>query len=90
MYADATTIYYSSPSIKDINIAINANLEALRCWLEGNILSLNAVITQGLMIGSRYDFHSIDLPSTSKPDLSIGNEEIIMAALLGDLAVHHP
>ena len=43
MYADDTTIYYSSPSIDDINAAINADLEALRCWLEGNKLSLNVV-----------------------------------------------
>ena len=39
MYAVDTTIYYSSPSIDDINASINADLEALRCWLEGNKLS---------------------------------------------------
>ena len=30
MYVDDTTIYYSSPSMTDINSAINADLEALR------------------------------------------------------------
>ena len=30
MYADDTTTYYSSPSMNDINTAINADLEALR------------------------------------------------------------
>ena len=48
MHADDTTIYYSSPSMNDINTAINADLEALRGWLEGNKLSLNVVKTQGL------------------------------------------
>ena len=64
MYADDTTIYYSSPSIDDINAAINADLEALKCWLEGNKLSLNVVKTQGMIIGSRCKLQSINLPSS--------------------------
>ena len=78
MYADDTTIYYSSPSMNDINTAINADLEALRGWLEGNKLSLNVVKTQGMIIGTRRKLLSIDLPSSSKPDLNIGSEEITM------------
>ena len=78
MYADDTTIYYSSPSMNDINTAINADLEALRGWLEGNKLSLNVVKTQGMVIGSRCKLHSIDLPSSSRPDFNIGNEEVTM------------
>ena len=78
MYADDTTIYYSSPSMNDINTAINADLEALRGWLEGNKLSLNVVRTQGMIIGSRCKLLSIDLPSSSKPDLNVGSEEITM------------
>ena len=79
MYADDTTIYYSSPSMTDINTAINADLEALRGWLEGNKLSLNVVKTQGMIIGRRCKLLSLDLPSSSKPDLNIGSEEITMA-----------
>ena len=78
MYADDTTIYYSSPSVDDINTTINADLEALRCWFEGNKLSLNVVKTQGMIIGSRCKLHSIDVPSSSKPDFNIGSEEITM------------
>ena len=78
MYADDTTIYYSSPSMNDFNTATNADLEALRGWLEGNKLSLNVVKTQGMVIGSRCKLHSIDLPSSSTPDFNIGNEEITM------------
>ena len=79
IYADNTTIYYSSPSMNDINTAINADFEALRGWLEGNKLSLNVVKTQGMIMGSsRWKLHSIDLPSSSKPDLNIGGEEITM------------
>ena len=78
MYADDTTIYYSSPSMNNINTAINADLEALRGWLEGNKLSLNVVKNQGMIIGSRCKLLSLDLPSSSKPDLNIGSEVITM------------
>ena len=78
MYADDTTVYSSSPSMNDINTAINADLEALRGWLEGNKLSLNVVKTQGMVIGSRCKLHRIDLPSSSRPDFNIGNEEVTM------------
>ena len=79
MYADDTAIYYSSPSMNDINTSINADLKALRGWLEGNKLSLNVVKTHGMILGSRCKPLSIDLPSSSKPDLNIGNEKITMA-----------
>ena len=70
MYADDTTIYYSSPSMNDINTSINADLKALRGWLEGNKLSLNVVKSQGMIIGSRRKLHSIDLPSSSNLTLT--------------------
>ena len=78
MLTTPLSMYYSSPSMNDINTAINADLEALRGWLEGNKLSLNVVKTQGMIIGSRCKLHSINLPSSSKPDLNIGSEEITM------------
>ena len=78
MYADDTTIYYSSPSMNDINTSINADLEALRGWLAGNKLPLNVVKTQGMITGSRCKLLSIDLHSSSKPDPNIGSEEITM------------
>ena len=53
-------------------------LQYIRGWLEGNKLSLNVVKTQGMIISSRCKLHSIDLPSSSKPDLNIGGEEITM------------
>ena len=56
MYADDTTIYYSSSSMDDINTAINAGHEALRGWLEGNKLSLNVVKTQGMIMEAGASF----------------------------------
>ena len=45
MYADDTSIYYASESVSEINQAVNADLEALKGWLEGNKLSLNVAKT---------------------------------------------
>ena len=41
MYADDTSISYSSKSVDAINSAINDDLSYLKLWLEGNKLSLN-------------------------------------------------
>ena len=79
MYADDTTIYYSSPYSDDVNTAMNGDLEELRCWPKGKTLSLNIVKTQGMIIGSRSKLRSKDLPSSSKPDLNIGSEENTVA-----------
>ena len=53
MYADDTSIYYASESVSDINQAVNADLEALKGWLEGNKLSLNVAKTEAMIIGSK-------------------------------------
>ena len=41
MYADGTCLYHSFDSVDAMNQAINADLIALKDWLEGNKLSLN-------------------------------------------------
>ena len=53
MYADDSSIYFASNSISEINEAINADLAALKQWLQGNKLSLNVTKTEGMIIGSR-------------------------------------
>ena len=53
MYADDTSISYSSKSVDEINSAINDDLSNLKLWLEGNKLSLNVTKTQAMLIGSR-------------------------------------
>ena len=52
MYADDTSIYFASNSISEINEAINANLAALKLWLQGNKLSSNVAKTEAMIIGS--------------------------------------
>ena len=52
MYADDTSISYSSKSIAEINEAVNSDLKRLQLWLEGNKLSLNVAKTQSMILGS--------------------------------------
>ena len=53
MYADDTTISYSSNNIDDINDYLNRDLNCLKQWLQGNKLSLNVIKTQAMVVGSR-------------------------------------
>ena len=52
MYADDTSICFSSGLFDDINRAINEDLEDLKIWLKSNKLSLNVLKTQGMLIGT--------------------------------------
>ena len=51
MYADDTSISYSSSSLVDI--ALNSELNDLKLWLQGNKLSLNVLKTQAMVVGSQ-------------------------------------
>ena len=46
MYADDTSISYSSKSVDAINSAINNDLSNFKLWVEGNKLSINVSKTQ--------------------------------------------
>ena len=52
MYADDTSISYSSKSLAEINEAVNSDLKKLQIWLGGNKLSLNVAKTQSMIFGS--------------------------------------
>ena len=76
MYADDTSIYYSSKSISSINNAVNKDLQSLKSWLDENKLSLNVAKTQSILIGSRYRIRAVEQPDNQKPSLHIGDEAI--------------
>ena len=59
MYADDTSISYSSKNIEELNETLNSDLDALKQWLEGNKLSLNVIKTQAMVIGSRPNLKEI-------------------------------
>ena len=76
MHADDTSIYYASESVSEINQAVNADLEALKGWLEGNKLSLNVAKTDAMIIGSNGKLRKIDSVDSTKPQFKIGSEDI--------------
>ena len=53
MYADDTSIYYSSKTISAINNLVKKDLQTLKSWLDENKLSLNVAKTQSILLGSR-------------------------------------
>ena len=78
MYADDTSISYSSKSVDEINSAINDDLSNLKLWLEGNKLSLNVTKTQAMLIGSRAKLQNISNSDVISPKFVIDDEVVPM------------
>ena len=53
IYADDTTISYSSDNMEDLVAVVNSDLSRLNRWLQGNKLSLNVIKIQAMIIGSK-------------------------------------
>ena len=53
MYADDTSLSFSSNSMSTINEKVNEDLECLNTWLAGNELLFNVAKTNSIVIGSR-------------------------------------
>ena len=78
MYADDTSISYSSKSDDSINSAINDDLSNLKLWLEGNKLSLNVSKTQAMLIGSRAKLQNISNGADIRPKFITDDEVVLM------------
>ena len=63
-----------------MNQAINADLIALKGWLEGNKLSLNVAKTEAMIIGSNKKLRTIDTLDAPKPQFRIGSEDVRLAS----------
>ena len=88
MYADDTSISYSSKSISLINSAVNKDLHSLKIWLDENKLSLNVAKAQSILIGSRYRIRALEQPGIQKPSLHNGDEAISNITSIKYLGVH--
>ena len=53
MYADDTTISYSTVNMEDLVAIVQSELSHLNRWLQANKLSLNVIKTQAMMVGSK-------------------------------------
>ena len=71
MYADETSISYSSSSLVDIEETLNSELNDLKLWMQGNKLSLNVLKTQAVAVGSQ--------PKIKK--ITIDHPQLLLVAL---------
>ena len=76
MYADDTSISFSSDSIPTINESVNSDLLCLKTLLESNKLSLNVAKTHNLLIGSRKKLKDIENSESEKLQIVIGEEPV--------------
>ena len=76
MYADDTTISYSSKNIDDLNENMNRDLNCLKQWLQGNKLSLNVMKTQAMVVGSRPNLKKISDKKIESPSFAIGDSQV--------------
>ena len=76
MYADDISISYASKNIRQLNTAINRDLDCLNKWLQGNKLSLNVVRTQEMVLGSQQNLKTIADKKVDTPPFSIAESTI--------------
>ena len=76
MYADDTSISYSSKSIEDLTETLNNELKCLKEWLQGNKLSLNVTKTQAMVIGSRPNLKKIGENTVGSPAFVIDDSPV--------------
>ena len=76
MYADDTSISYSSSSLEDVNQTLNSELSHLKKWLLGNKLSLNILKTQALVVGSQPKIKKIVDGTVDHPQFFIGDSQV--------------
>ena len=94
MYADDTTISYSSDNMKDLVVVVKSELSLLNRWLQGN--KLNVVKTQAMIMGSKQKLRRIKQSYSAIPRFHLETEDIdildqtrhlglTIATLFGDL-----
>ena len=76
MYADDTSISYSSPSLSDINQTLNSELNESKQWLQGNKLALNVLKTQALIVGSQPKIQKMRNKTVDHPQIFIGDSQV--------------
>ena len=64
MYADDTMISYSSKTLDELHMVLNAELVVIKKWLQGNKLSLNIDKTQAMIVGSMQNVNKMVVQPT--------------------------
>ena len=72
MYADDTSLTYSSQNPDELSQALTQDLATLKIWLDANRLSLNVIKTKCMFTGTRQKVSVL----TSVPDICIDGHKI--------------
>ena len=75
MYADDTTISYSSDNMEDLVVVVKSELSRLNGWLQGNKLSLNVVKTQAMIMGSKQKLSRMKQSYSAIPRFHLETED---------------
>ena len=78
MYADDTTISYSSDNMEDLVAVFNSELSRLNRWLQGSKLSLNVIKTQAMMFGSKQKLSHMKQSYSAIPRFYLETEDIVL------------
>ena len=76
MYADNTSISYSSSSLMDIDQTLNSELNDLNLWMQGNKLSLNVLETRAMDVGSQPKIKKTTDKIVDHPQFFIGGSQV--------------
>ena len=88
MYADDTMISYSSKTLDELHMVLNAELVNIEKWLQGNKLSLNVVKTQAMIVGSMQNVNKMAVQPTLLPVFHVGGTDIDLVNKVKYLGVH--
>ena len=76
MYADDTMISYSSKTLDELHMVLNAELVDIEKWLQGNKLSLNFVKTRAMIVGSTQGVSEVAVQPSLLPVFHVGGTVI--------------
>ena len=75
LYADDTLLYYSSNSVKDIELCVNEDLHSICKWLDENQLTLNCAKSKFLLFGGNRRLNSFTNISIYVNDQQLAREQ---------------
>ena len=76
MNADDTMISYSSKTLDELHMVLNAQPVDIEKWLQGNKLSLNVVNTQAMKVGYKQNVNKMAVQPTLLPVFHVGGTDI--------------
>ena len=88
MYADDTMIPYSSKTLDELHMVLNAELVVIEKWLQGNELSLNIDKTQPMIVGSMQNVNKMVVQPTLLPMFHVGGTDIHLVNRVKYLGLH--